>query len=78
MNRIVETHARLHSTAYICSGTWSLVGTLLPAPITSSEALSARYTNQGAAGGGFCFHTNVSGMWTLSNAWTAGARKASP
>jgi rhamnulokinase len=65
---------RLHSTAYICSGTWSLVGTLLPAPITTSEALSARYTNQGAAGGGFCFHTNVNGMWTLKqcmDGWSA-------
>jgi rhamnulokinase len=55
----------LRSTAYICSGTWSLVGTLVPAPITGQEALKARYTNQGAAGGGFCFHTNVNGMWTL-------------
>jgi rhamnulokinase len=69
--------SRLHSTAYICSGTWSLVGTLLPAPITSSEALSARYTNQGAAGGGFCFHTNVNGMWTLKqcmDGWSAEGR----
>ena len=67
----------MHSTAYICSGTWSLVGTLLPAPITSHEALSARYTNQGAAGGGFCFHTNVNGMWTLKqcmDGWRAEGR----
>jgi rhamnulokinase len=55
----------LDSTAYICSGTWSLVGTLVQTPITSSEALQAGYTNQGAAGGGFCFHTNVNGMWIL-------------
>jgi rhamnulokinase len=67
----------LRSTAYICSGTWSLVGTLVPAPITSSEALEARYTNQGAAGGGFCFHTNVNGMWTLKqcmDGWSAEGR----
>ena len=68
---------RLHSTAYICSGTWSLVGTLLPAPIATSEALSARYTNQGAAGGGFCFHSNINGMWTLKqcmDGWSAEGR----
>lgn len=55
----------LHDTAYICSGTWSLVGTLIQSPITSPEAMQAGYTNQGAAGGGFCFHTNVNGMWIL-------------
>ena len=55
----------LNDAAYICSGTWSLVGTLINSPITSAEAMQAGYTNQGAAGGGFCFHTNVNGMWIL-------------
>jgi rhamnulokinase len=55
----------LDSTAYVCSGTWSLVGTLIPSPITSEEALQSGYTNQGAAAGGFCFHANVNGMWIL-------------
>jgi rhamnulokinase len=57
--------ADLASTAYICSGTWSLVGTLIPHAVTTSEAQAARYTNQGAATGGFCFHSNVNGMWLL-------------
>jgi rhamnulokinase len=52
-------------TAYICSGTWSLVGTLIDTPFTTQEAMDAGFTNQGAAGGGFCFHTNVNGMWIL-------------
>jgi rhamnulokinase len=67
----------LDSTAYICSGTWSLVGTLIPQPITSSEALATRYTNQGAASGGFCFHSNVNGMWLVKQcmeAWSATGR----
>jgi rhamnulokinase len=55
----------LANTAYICSGTWSLVGTLISAPIATNEAMKAGFTNQGAAGGGFCFHTNVNGMWIL-------------
>jgi rhamnulokinase len=62
---IAGISADLAATAYICSGTWSLVGTLVDAPITSDEALAAGFTNQGAAGGGFCFHTNVNGMWIL-------------
>jgi rhamnulokinase len=55
----------LDNAAYICSGTWSLVGTVVSAPIATAEAMAAGYTNQGAAGGGFCFHTNVNGMWIL-------------
>ncbi len=57
--------APLDKTAYICSGTWSLVGTVIEKPIATQEAMRAGFTNQGAAGGGFCFHTNVNGMWIL-------------
>lgn len=67
----------LDSTAYICSGTWSLVGTVIAQPITTEEALAARYTNQGAAGGGFCFHSNVNGMWLVKQcleSWSAAGR----
>ncbi len=65
-------------TAYICSGTWSLVGTLIDAPITTNEAFAAGFTNLGAAGGGFCFHTNVNGMWMLKqclDAWAGAGRR---
>lgn len=55
----------LENAAYISSGTWSLVGTCVDAPITTSEAAASRFTNQGATGGGFCFHTNVNGLWLL-------------
>jgi rhamnulokinase len=55
----------LDDTAYICSGTWSLVGTRIASPVVTMEAMNAGFTNQGAAGGGFCFHTNVNGMWIL-------------
>jgi rhamnulokinase len=74
---IAAIPSSLHSTAYICSGTWSLVGTLVRTPVVRPEALEARYTNQGAAGGGFCFHTNVNGMWTLKqcmDGWSADGR----
>ena len=55
----------LECTAYICSGTWSLVGMVIDAPFTAAEVMTAGFTNQGAAGGGFCYHTNVNGMWIL-------------
>ena len=67
----------LDSTVYICSGTWSLVGTLASAPVTTHEAFDARYTNLGAATGGLCFHTLVNGMWLIKqcmDAWSADGR----
>jgi len=51
--------------AYISSGTWSLVGTVLDHPIVSLDAFRAGFTNLGAAGGQVCFHKNVNGMWLL-------------
>jgi rhamnulokinase len=62
---IAGVSSPLEKTAYICSGTWSLVGTLIEEPIITDEAMRAGFTNQGAACGGFCFHTNVNGMWIL-------------
>ena len=74
---IAGVPADMDSTAYICSGTWSLVGTLVSQPIATAEALAARYTNQGAPTGGFCFHTNVNGMWLLKqciDTWISAGR----
>jgi rhamnulokinase len=41
----------LDGTLYICSGTWSLVGTLIHEPVTTAEVFDAKYTNIGARGG---------------------------
>jgi rhamnulokinase len=51
--------------AYISSGTWSLVGTLLEQPRNGEEAREENFTNLGAVGGGICFHKNVNGMWLI-------------
>jgi rhamnulokinase len=51
--------------AYISSGTWSLVGALVGAPIRTAEAAADGFTNLAAAGGLTCFHVNVNGMWLL-------------
>jgi rhamnulokinase len=67
----------LDSTVYICSGTWSLVGTLTSTPVTTREAFDARYTNLGAATGGLCFHTLINSMWLLKqcmDGWSAEGR----
>lgn len=51
--------------AYISAGTWTLVGTLLDAPLNSPEARMKNFTNLAAVGGTRCFHKNVNGMWLL-------------
>ena len=51
--------------AYISSGTWSLVGTLLEQPRNGKAAAEENFTNLGAVGGRVCFHKNVNGMWLI-------------
>ena len=51
--------------AFISSGTWSLVGTVLDQPCTSEAARAANFTNEGGVGGRIRFLTNVNGMWLL-------------
>ena len=58
--------------AYISSGTWSLIGTVLKTPCNSAEAGLENFTNLGAAGGRVLFHKGIAGMWLLRqcmNAW---------
>jgi rhamnulokinase len=51
--------------AYISSGTWSLVGTLLEEPRNDAAAREENFTNLGAVGNRICFHKNVNGMWLI-------------
>lgn len=63
--------------AYISSGTWSLVGTLIEQPCNSEAAAEENFTNLGAVGGQICFHKNVNGMWLIKqciDTWTAESR----
>ena len=52
--------------AFISSGTWSLVGTVLDSPCVTSDARAMNFTNLGGVGGKICFLKNVNGMWLLS------------
>lgn len=51
--------------AFISSGTWSLVGTLLPQACTSEAAMNFNFSNEGGIGGQSRFLKNVNGMWLL-------------
>lgn len=69
--------ADLSAAAYISSGTWSLVGTVTQAPVTTEQAFKAGYTNLGAANGGLLFHSLINSMWVLKqcmDGWAAEGR----
>jgi rhamnulokinase len=51
--------------AYISSGTWSLVGTLLDAPLNDFAVRTENFTNLAGVGGKTLFHKNVNGLWLL-------------
>jgi len=48
--------------AYISSGTWSLLGTEIPRPLTGSAARRANFTNEGGTRG-IRFLKNIMGLW---------------
>ncbi len=57
--------AKDDGAAFLSSGTWSLLGTELAAPVTSEAALMAGFTNEGGYNGTTRFLKNIMGMWML-------------
>ena len=53
--------------AYISSGTWSLVGVELNAPLINAETARHNFTNEGGAFGTIRFLKNVMGLWVLES-----------
>jgi rhamnulokinase len=51
--------------AYVCCGTWSLVGLELDRPVLSEEARRANFTNEAGLDGRIRFLRNVGGLWLL-------------
>ena len=52
-------------SAYISSGTWSLVGVETTEPILSEQARRLNFTNEGGVAGTIRFLKNVGGLWLL-------------
>ena len=51
--------------AYISSGTWSLVGLELDAPVLTEESRLANFTNEAGLDGTVRYLRNVTGLWLL-------------
>lgn len=54
-------------TAFLSSGTWSLLGVELPAPIVTPKARDLNFTNEGGVCGTTRLLKNISGLWLLQS-----------
>ena len=62
-------------SAYISSGTWSLIGVELPEALINNEVAKQNFTNEGGVYGTVRFLKNVMGLWLLESCrreWKAG------
>ena len=64
--------------AYISCGTWSLVGTVLRAPLNSSAVQLDNFTNLRGVGDTICFHKGVNGLWLLKQCMDHWAAEGQP
>lgn len=55
-------------TAFLSSGTWSLLGLEVDAPNVSVQALASNLTNEGGVGGKIRLLRNVMGLWLVHEA----------
>jgi rhamnulokinase len=65
--------------AYISSGTWSLVGLELDAPVLTEESRLANFTNEAGVDGTIRYLRNVTGLWLLQECvrtWGVSAESA--
>jgi len=61
-------------TAFLSSGTWSLLGTELDFPVITPAAMRLNFTNEGGVNGTTRLLKNVMGLWMLQGcrqSWTA-------
>ena len=64
----VATVPRTHNgqpTAYLSSGTWSLMGTVTDKPVINEDSSQQNFTNEGGIDGTTRLLKNITGMWIL-------------
>lgn len=64
--------------AFVCTGTWTVVGVELPAPVITEAAREAGFSNEAGVDGTIRFLRNVTGFWLLQECareWRAEGRQ---
>ncbi|WP_062201182.1 rhamnulokinase [Demequina salsinemoris] len=72
---VVATPMTEPGGAYISCGTWGLVGVETEAPVLSTAAREANFTNEGGVDGRTRFLHNVMGLWLLNETVAAWSRE---
>jgi rhamnulokinase len=70
----VASIAMTPRSAFISSGTWSLLGSEVAKPVTTARARQMNFTNEGGVSGTIRLLKNITGMWLLQgcrNSWEA-------
>ncbi|MDQ6758646.1 MAG: substrate-binding domain-containing protein [Acidobacteriota bacterium] len=65
-------------SAFLSSGTWSLMGVELEAPLINEEVLALSFANEGGIGGKTLLLRNICGLWLLQESlrqWEKDGRK---
>lgn len=57
--------ARDDHAAFLSSGTWSLLGTELAAPVTTPASAAANFTNEGGYQARYRYLKNIMGLWMI-------------
>ncbi len=70
-----EPGASAPGWAYISSGTWSLMGAELPAPLIDERVRRFNFTNEGGVDGTIRFLKNVMGLWLVQECRRAWERE---
>ena len=60
--------------AYLSSGTWSLLGVEINAPLINADTQAANFTNEGGVDGTFRLLKNIGGLWLVQECRRAWAR----
>jgi rhamnulokinase len=61
--------------AYLSSGTWSLMGVELQAPLINEASAAANFTNEGGVAGTIRFLKNIAGLWLVQECRRAFVRE---
>jgi sugar (pentulose or hexulose) kinase len=61
---VAAVGARGDNWAFISCGTWSIMGTMVPSPLTAQRCLDSGFTNECTIGGWYLAR-NISGLWLV-------------
>ena len=59
--------AKNENAVFLSSGTWSLIGVELKAPVTNDESRAQNFTNEGGYEYRYRYLKNIMGLWMLQN-----------